>query len=239
MNYWELSETDLDPAEAAAAWDARAAKARRFVLHRHRDAHGPHLDLRLEQDGYLLGWRIAGDTLGSAPWATEKAPHPLRWLDHDADAQRDDAGDYVWLHRERDAAALLLRGTRGFRRVDARRQDGLPPCAARALVSAMRAGGHDPGALAGLVADGAAARQRAVARLCGLGRELDGAAFDPGAWRHTLAGLDLAGIHRHLRAFEARFDAKYPRPVSRPEALPEAAPAGPGTTARALAILHP
>lgn len=239
MTYWELREEAMDPAEAEAAWAAREAKARRFVLHRHHDAFGPHLDLRLEQDGHLLGWRIDGATLAEGAWATEKAPHPPRWLEQDGEAQREDAGRYVWLSRDAEGGALLLRGARGTRRVAVRRRDTLPPRAARALLGAMRAGGHAPEALAGLARDGALARERAIQRLMGLGRELDGAGFAPETWRRTLDPLDLAGIHGHLRAFEARFDAKYPpRPVSRPEALPEEAPAaGPGA-ARALAILR-
>ena len=52
----------------------------RFVLHRHVDAMGPHLDLRLEQDGYLVGWRIEGDSLDGEPWATRKSPHRVSWL---------------------------------------------------------------------------------------------------------------------------------------------------------------
>lgn len=239
MTYWELRETPANPADAEAKWTARAAKARRFVLHRHRDALGPHLDLRLEQDGYLLGWRIDGDNLAGAPWAAEKAPHPTHWLDHDGDARREDAGEYVWLERAEDRGALLLRGTRGLREIRVSRRDALPPRAAQALIEAMRAGRHAPGDLPGLVADGARARQRAAARLCGLGRELDGAAFDTEAWRQTLDGLGLEAIHRHLRAYEARFDAKYPpRPVSRPEPLPDTDPAPAGSAARTLAILR-
>ena len=72
--YWkvtceEADDTAIGPAEPDG----------RFVLHRHCDADGPHLDLRLEQDDYLLGWRIDGVDLAAAPWAVEKAPHPLAW----------------------------------------------------------------------------------------------------------------------------------------------------------------
>ena len=51
---------------------AEETVAGRFVLHRHRDEWGAHLDLRLEQDGYLLGWRIDGTDLEAEPWATRK-----------------------------------------------------------------------------------------------------------------------------------------------------------------------
>ena len=65
-------------------------------------------------------------------------------------------------------------------------------------------------------------RQIAVERLCGLGRELDGAVFDEAVWRKTLRGLSLDEIHRQLHAYEVRFDRKYPpQSVSRPERLPE------------------
>jgi hypothetical protein len=68
--------------------------------------------------------------------------------------------------------------------------------------------------------DGALARQRAIERFCGLGRELDAEAFDPAVWRKTLAGLTLEEIQAHLRTYEVRFDRVYPpAPVSRPERL--------------------
>jgi hypothetical protein len=87
-----------------------------------------------------------------------------------------------------------------------------------------------------LVLDGIAARDRATARLCGLGRELDGGAFDESAWRKSLRGLSLDEIHAQLRAFEVRFDAKYPpAPVSRPERLPEDGEANRLDVARAIA----
>ena len=49
----------------------------RFVLHRHHDADGPHLDLRLEQDNFLLGWRIDASGLDEECWATEKRPQSI------------------------------------------------------------------------------------------------------------------------------------------------------------------
>ena len=66
--YWIVG---LESAEERAVPDEAHG---RFVLHRHHDEGGAHLDLRLEQDGYLMGWRIDGISLEGAPWATEKAP---------------------------------------------------------------------------------------------------------------------------------------------------------------------
>jgi hypothetical protein len=238
MTYWELQEQPIAPADAEACWATGAAKARRFVLHRHRDAAGPHLDLRLEQEGYLLGYRIEGDTLDAAPWATEKAPHPVRWLVQDGDALREDAGLYLWTTRDDDGGALLLRTDRGFRHVTVQRRDAFSARCARALHDALRTLRCTEDDLAALAGDGAQARSRAIARFCGLGHELDGAAFDESVWRRSLAGLTLDEIHQHLRAYEVRFDAKYPpQPVSQPEPLP-VEHTGEGA-ARALAILNP
>lgn len=76
----------------------------------------------------------------------------------------------------------------------------------------------EPSRAGALIADGATARLRATERLCGLGRELDGDAFDDAVWRKTLSSLTLEEIHGQLRSFEVRFDLKYPpMPVSRPD----------------------
>ncbi len=108
---------------------------------------------------------------------------------------------------------------------------------ARALLEAMEAHRLAPGQVAQAVDDGLEARRRAVERFCGLGRELDGLAFDETVWRRTLEPLTLREIHRHLSAYEIRFDQKYPpQPVSRPEPLPDSGPKG--VSERAMAILR-
>jgi len=192
----------------------------RFVLHRHRDEEGPHLDLRLEQDGHLMGWRIDANTLEDEAWGVEKGPHSTRWLEQDGDAVREDAGAYVWVERSRARKVLWLRGEKGLRFVRVEHQAGLPAHVVRAVASALHDAGANINDAGRLVMDGLTARGRAISRLCGLGRELDGAAFDEGVWRKTLAGLSLEEIHAQLRAYEVRFDAKYPPlPVSRPERL--------------------
>jgi len=204
-------------AEAPGRWDGR------FVLHRHCDAEGAHLDLRLEQEGYLLGWRIDGVALEETLWATEKAPHPLCWLDQDGEAVREDAGAYAWLERDGAGGVLLLQGRSGEPiRCRVARHAGLPARVVRDVVDALAESGVRNTEAARAVRDGLTARRRAVERLCGLGRELDGAAFDEAVWRKALEGLSLEEIHGQLRAFEVRFDAKYPpQPVSRPERLPD------------------
>jgi hypothetical protein len=214
--YWRLRWEDGAP----VLREAGAPPEGRFVLHRHRDRYGEHFDLRLEQEGYLLGWRIDGPALDGGPWAVEKAPHATRWLDEDGDAAREDYGEYAWESKQVNGGTLLLQGRNGCRRVHAERIDALPCGAVREVVEALRVCGGGPEDAARLIADGATARRRAVERLCGLGRELDGPAFDEGTTRKALDGLTLEEIHRQSRAYEARFDRKYPpRPVSKPEPL--------------------
>jgi hypothetical protein len=217
--FWTLVSVEpLDPATVRAA--NAAPIEGRFVIHRHRDAQGPHLDLRLEQDGCLAGLRIDADALEPGAWASEKAPHAMHWLRQDGDAIRVDAGAYAWERRETDLRVMRLDGAHGVRRLEWRRVEGLPPHCLRALADAGRAAHAAPDRLADLVHDGAEARERAIARLCGLGRELDGTAFDAAAWRRLLEPLSLREIHGHLNAFETRFDRAFPpEPVSRPEAL--------------------
>jgi hypothetical protein len=201
------------------------APAGRFVVQRHRDAQGEHIDLRIEADGHLRGWRIDAATLGAGAWATEKAPHPLRWLDDDGAAVRVDAGEYCvegtkGANREIGVpGALILRGAGGCMRVVMMPAPELPVAAARSIAEALHNLRAAPMDAARLIADGVAARQRATERLCGLARELDGDAFEERLCRKTLAACSLDEIHAQLRAYEVRFDAKYPPSrVSKPEA---------------------
>lgn len=208
----------------------------RFVLHRHQDGYGPHYDLRLEQGNALAGWRIDGDGLDGVLWATEKAAHPIKWLDTDGDAVREDAGTYRWLERGTDVMTLELSGAKGVAVVRAERAPGLSPSIVRGIVDALSNATLDPDLAPQLVSDGATARRHAIARLCGLGRELDGAAFDESLWQRMLHRVSLDEIHSHLRAFEVRFDAKYPpSPVSVPEVLPEDAASKRNASAWAIA----
>lgn len=210
--FWKIRCEDA-PEESGHAPEGR------FVLHRHVDSGGEHLDLRLECDGHLKGWRIDAAELGREAWATEKAPHPVRWLEDDGDAVRMDAGEYAWSRSGRDGGDLLLFGSDGCRCVSVSRAEELPVDAARAIADAIREHEMEPSQVAALIVDGATARKRATERLCGLGRELDGDAFDDVVWRKTLSGLTLEEIHGQLRSFEVRFDVKHPPlPVSRPEA---------------------
>lgn len=195
---------------------------KRFVIHRHRDQDGDHIDVRLEQDGYLVGWRVAATEPDGATWATEKMPHPLAWLDADRDATRIDSGIYEWNDRDNGAGNLVLHGESAIYRLHVRRADALSVEGMISVAEAAKEHGLDLTRAANLLRDGVTARQRAVQRLCGLARELDGDAFDEPAWRKSLAGLTLDDVHRRLRAYEVRFDEKYPpQPVSQPVPLSE------------------
>ncbi len=201
--------------------DIEAAEGR-FVLHRHSDEGGAHLDLRLEAGGHLGGWRIDGDALEGAAAACEKSPHPLAWLDHDGDAERIDAGRYVVLRNTPVERKILLMGETSQRLLTFIKDTSVTPRTMTRLREAADNAGCTLEALADLAADGVTARQRAIARLCGLGRELDGASFDEATTRRMLSGLRLDELHQQLRAYEVRFDQKYPpRPISQPEALDE------------------
>lgn len=224
--------------EAPSAAPPDAPAEGRFVLQRHHDSGGPHLDLRLEQPGgFLLGWRIDAVDLDGDCAATEKSPHPLDWLDQDGDSQRVDAGGYRWLERDDHGGRLLLHGARGSTVVQVARGVAVSPAAVRTMCDTATRLGVSLDALANLAEDGVAARTRLVERLCGLGRELDGETFDEALWRDTLRGCSLAELQAHLRGYEVRFDAKYPpRPVSRPAPLDDAAEQHPAE--RALALLR-
>lgn len=215
-------------------------EGRRFVLHRHRDEGGAHLDLRLEQEGYLMGFRVDGPALGIEAWATMKAPHPLHWLDQDGDAVREDGGTYFWASGDASGGVLVLCGARETVRVRVDPVGGVTAgdwAGLRAAAERLRVPFQ---ALAALAEDGAVARERAIARFVGLGRELDGEAFDDGLWRKTLTGERLGVVQQYLHALEVRFDRKYPPlPVSVPVALEEDDGIDPATgRARAMEILR-
>lgn len=222
------------PAEPAPP--AEAPPDGRYVIQRHLDDAGPHLDVRLEQpEGYLLGWRVDATTLDGEACASEKAPHPLDWLDHDGDARREEAGTYRWLDRDEHGGRLFLTNAQGARTVTVERGQPVSAAAVRAIqLAASRLNVRLEDA-ARLIEDGAAARDRAIDRCCGLGRELDGDAFDEAHWRAAFRAMPLHALHAHQRALELRFDAKYPPlPASRPVPLdgPVHAPGG------ALALLR-
>lgn len=213
--YW-----DIRCESAATASDLPAQG--RFVLHRHVDEAGAHLDLRLEQRGYLDGFRIAATQLAGENSAREKAPHPLRWLDADGDAIREEEGGYCWHDRDGESGVLELRGKRGVYLLHLQRVHLPDVETVRAMVAACHEARVEIENAPQLLRDGATARQRTMERFCALGRELEGAAFDEKVWRRTLAPLSLSDVQDHLRSLEVRFDLKYPpQPVSVAETLPE------------------
>lgn len=233
--YYELR---VEPGPESIAEIGRAAEGR-FVLHRHTDAGGEHMDLRIEDGEVLRGWRVDATTLEDAPWATEKAPHPLHWLHEDAPAERVDAGHYAWESRSEDGGTLVLEGASGCRRVHVKMATTLAASTARAIWHTAEAAGIAIDDVPTLLADGAAARTRAIERLCGLGRELDDVAFDSALGRKSVSGMSLDEIHRQLRAYETRFDAKYPpQRVSQPVPLPDEDQRDDARSNAALAIVR-
>lgn len=194
----------------------------RFVLHRHVDAEGPHLDLRLEAEGYAVGYRIGGAALADGAWATEKMPHPAEWLERDGDAVREDAGVYAVRAETADYRELELHGATGVRVLRFQRESSIDAAAVLDVAMALRESSASATQAAQLIRDGIGARRRAVERLCGLGRELDGQTFDETLWRRMLTGCSLEEVQSQLQLFEARFDARFPaRPVSACESLEE------------------
>lgn len=214
--YWEITEMSR-----AAPQDAPEG-AERFVLHRHVDGSGAHIDLRLESGNCLLGWRIASESLEPGCWATEKMPHPTRWLEEDGDMCRADAGVYAWHEQDADTRALALHGRDGTTTLRFTRVAAPPVESIRALTGLARAHRHPLDRLESLAADGVEARRNAIARFCGLSRELDGAGFDETAWRRLLADMSLREINERLAKVETRYDRIHPpEPISRAEPLPD------------------
>jgi len=204
-----------------------------YLMHRHEDATGVYLDLHIERPGCgVARWRMDVDLLERLSAGEEVVctldPQDSVWLaEQDAtecavveEGTYRDAGE-VEGRRRLEFSGRVLDGEFEFRAVcdtstvaalaEAIREElgaTLGPQEVREFVAAAR--------------DGRVARRRAVERLCGLGRELDGDAFDGRLWRRMLDGLSLSEIHRQIARFERRFDEKYPpQPVSRSASMPE------------------
>ena len=206
--------------------DREGSGGKRFVLHRHRDETGEHLDLRLEDGEVLVGWRMPHDALarmtrGDSVPCELKRIHPKRWLDVDEDGCAvEDSGTYRWLSAGVDRRIATFEGkqfsgTYTFSRANERTTSVLAPYRELLRLIENELGldvgrAEDLAQLLERARDGDTARKRAVERLCALGRELDGESFDEMTWRDTLRNLSLAEIHTHLRSFERRFDEKYP-----------------------------
>lgn len=195
----------------------------RYILHRHSDAQGPHRDLRIEEDGVLRGWRITEDGDG-AMMAVEKAAHPVHWLNPESGKAAgmvcEERGTYAWVERSPMRAVIRLQGSGGSKTIEINALEELAPCTVHGLRAFMAENRVKEPALSGLLRDGLSARRRAMYRLAGLARELDGEAFDAALWERMAREMTLDELHAHLRCYETRFDAKYPpRPVSQPEPL--------------------
>ena len=236
MERWliEKVRSDIEPERPGQDISDRG----RFVLHRHSDDGGEHLDLRLEEREVLVGWRLPCDAMeqlaqGDGVVCELKRIHPKRWLDVNGGVCNvEDSGTYSWVKRDADGGTALFDGKRLAGQYDfARRKEPAEaaPESYRNSLSVVKeelgldlAREDDVARLVARARDGDTARNRAVERLCALGVELDGELFDERMWRKTLRHLSLAETHVHLRSFERRFDEKYPPlPVTKREKLGE------------------
>ena len=216
MNWHLVEVRTAETSSPPANWEGR------FVLQAHRDSAGAHLDLRLEYAGILLGYRVAATELETGSWATEKSPHPLRWLEQDGTAERLDEGMYSWLQHDADEGILLLNGRDGQMILHFKRENLLEPAVSMHVHSWLADHGLASDSLPALVEDGHQARKHAVRQLLGLGRVLEQSEFDVTYWEEHLRHADLKTILAHLQRFETRFDNAFtPSTCAQPAPLPE------------------
>ena len=234
MERWLMEK--VDAGQELTCSSREVAEGRRFVLHRHSDREGEHLDLRLEDGDVLFGWRLPRDAPERLAEGDEvvcelKRMHPRKWLDvNDAVCFVEDAGTYRWLERSADRGVGVFFGERFAGRYSFTKRQLNEESASERYekpVSLIKkelgldlGRAEDAEKVLASFRDGETARKRAVERLCALGRELDSDAFDEKIWRSTLSHLLLSEIHGHLRSFERRFDEKHPPlPVTKREKL--------------------
>jgi len=226
MERWLIEKVDAGQEVDCSAREV--AEGRRFVLHRHRDEEGEHLDLRLEDEEVLVGWRLPRDASERLSEGEEvvcelKRMHPRKWLDvNDEGCFVEDAGTYRWLERSADRGVGVFGGERFAGRYSFTRRsvsEGSVSLIGKELgLDLARA--EDAAQLLERARDGETSRKRAVERLCALGRELECESFAEKMWRDTLSRLSLREIQGHLRSFERRFDEKHPPvPVTKREKL--------------------
>ncbi|HNZ49370.1 MAG TPA: hypothetical protein PLY90_09900 [Candidatus Hydrogenedentes bacterium] len=230
--FWEIAEVS----RCGTAPDTQEEQGR-FVLHRHDDGEGVHLDLRLEWGDTLSGWRIAGENLETGLWATEKMPHPADWLTQDRGLERKSAGLWRWEERSEDRRRVALQIGEETVRITLERRRGISAETVRALSDLAKESKMPFSALAGLAADGLQARAREIERFCALSRMLDGEGFDEAGWRSLFSGMSLREISDRLAHVEIRHDRLHPPlPVSLPEKLTE--DEGTSRMRHAYQILH-
>ncbi len=195
----------------------------RFVIHTHKDKQGSHFDLRIEQNGYLLGWRIDDTELRNELWGTEKLPHDLSWLDTENTSSATETGDYRWFSHGDGNGYLILRMKDPHQityRVE--RWGGFPIRFQRALWQNMRKWQLTPSQVLSLIEDGITARNYAIQRICGLGTYLEGDNFDASQWEKVMSRCSFNEIYANLKKWEARFEAQSPPTTrSRPEKVDE------------------
>ncbi|HOK09982.1 MAG TPA: hypothetical protein PLT82_11210 [Candidatus Hydrogenedens sp.] len=195
----------------------------RFVVQRHKDKQGHHLDVRLEQDHYLLGWRIEAHELLPKLWGQEKLPHDPIWLETDKETECLLAGRYRWFKQSDTCGYLELTSETGQQMVyQVERWAGFPARFQQALWQRMQTWQIAPADVPSLIEDGIHARKYAIRKLCGLGQFLDGDAFCSEHWEKALARCSLEEIYSYLQKWEARFSRYAPSErISRPEKIDE------------------
>lgn len=191
----------------------------RFVLHAHKDKQGSHLDLRIEQKNYLLGWRIDDTELRSELWGTEKLPHDPSWLEKEEGGDTKQTGEFRWFSHG-DGNGYLILKTRDNQILTYRveRWGGFSIRFQRALWQYMRKWQLSPSEVLSLIEDGVTAREYAIQRICGLGRYLEGDNFDTSQWEKVMSRCALKEIYTNLQKWEARLEGQNPPArLSRPE----------------------
>jgi len=229
----DRSEQSQEAGERTGAEGDHTHRELQYLVHRHDGTGGTYLDLHIERPGGSVArWTMGVNGLdrlsaGEEAVCTLNPEDSMRLADQDTpEYAMVDEGTYTDKGEAAGRRRLVFRGRvldgeYEFRVVcddnvvgvlaDAIREEPdtlLTPESVKEFIAAAR--------------DGRVARGRAVERLCGLGRELDGDAFDDRLWRRMLDGLSLAEMYRQTARLERRFDEKYPpRSVSRSTSLPE------------------
>lgn len=183
----------------------------RFIVQRHQDNLGVHIDIRLEHEGYLTGWRIDGvSELADEMWGEAKLPHNPNLL-YDANLPEIERGIYQWYLEDGEIGILELVSTSEDCKVfRVEKCCGVPLSVQRKLIEICSGYGLKWDEVSSLIGDGLKAREWMITKICGMAQYLDDQAFVQDDYVEYLKNRSFEELKESLIIWEKRLSLKKP-----------------------------
>ncbi|MCX8065998.1 MAG: hypothetical protein N3G21_12650 [Candidatus Hydrogenedentes bacterium] len=177
----------------------------RFIIHRHSDIAGEHIDIRLEEDFSLVGWRVDGTSeLGDEMWGVAKLPHHPGLLD-DGTIPVVAKGKFRWLLDNKDDTFLELEFDDGEIRVyKVEKHGGLPASIQNRLNKIISDNGLSWDEALSLIGDGIKAREWLITKICGMVEYSGNYILPQAEYAEYLKGKSLDELKRNLTYWEKK-----------------------------------